>query len=241
MSNEMNEQEQQTSDETINDETTTANTDEAGVDITQTKAYQGILRDLKGERSKRQELEQSVEALHEQLQQDAGKQTEEEKIDDEDLLTVGQFRKLQEKEKKAKAAEEQKSQRTALDRKFLSSEEQARTEFTAEKMGSGLDFDTVLENGFKAMATKNPAYWQVVVNSDNPAREAYEIGLRHPDIAKKHESFRGSKLLEGLNKGKNYSRTSGGGGGADMNDISKLSELPESELLKQIQAAGDSD
>ena len=74
----------------------------------------------------------------------------------------------------------QKEKEAAVDKSFL----KAKEKMTEEKMGKGLDFDSVWEAA-KREIEKNPGYKAVILNDKNPGEKAYEIGLLDPIIAKR--------------------------------------------------------
>ena len=73
-----------------------------------------------------------------------------------------------------------KEKEEAVDLSF----DKARKLKTEEKMGKGLDFDSVWE-GAKRYLKDNPSYKGVILSAKNPGEKAYEIGLLDPDIAKR--------------------------------------------------------
>ena len=81
------------------------------------------------------------------------------------------------KEKQNMTAKEKEA---AVDKSFA----KAKKDMTEEKMGKGLDFDSVWEAA-KREIEKNPGYKAVILNDENPGEKAYEIGLKDPVIAKR--------------------------------------------------------
>ena len=73
-----------------------------------------------------------------------------------------------------------KQKEAAVDKSFA----KAKKDMTEEKMGKGLDFDSVWEAA-KREIEKNPGYKAVILNDENPGEKAYEIGLKDPVIAKR--------------------------------------------------------
>ena len=73
-----------------------------------------------------------------------------------------------------------KQKEAAVDKSFA----KAKKSLTEEKMGKGLDFDSVWE-GAKRYLKDNPSYKAVIVGSENPGEKAYEIGMLDPVIAKR--------------------------------------------------------
>lgn len=220
-----------------------------GFQVSETKEFKGLLADKTSETRRRQALEEDNSALQTQLNEAnsrlaATSQPEGEPGDDtdpDDFPTFKDLDKVLDAREKRNQAAKQKESRLDEDRRFVASEQQAKTELTVKSQGEGLDFDSVIADGFRAMVKTNPAYMQVVMGSPNPAREAYEIGLRHPDVAARLETVRNAKLLEQINK--NPTRVPGGGGSSEDSgpagdNISALLQLPESELLKLVEDGG---
>jgi len=73
-----------------------------------------------------------------------------------------------------------KEKEAAVDASFA----KAKEKMTEEKMGKGLDFDSVWE-GTKRYLKDNPSYRVVITGDKNPGEKAYEIGLLDPVIAKR--------------------------------------------------------
>jgi len=75
-----------------------------------------------------------------------------------------------------------KQKEAAVDKSFAN----AKKSMTEEKMGKGLDFDSVWEGAKRFLAIKsNASYKAVITSADNPGEKAYEIGLLDPIIAKR--------------------------------------------------------
>jgi len=73
-----------------------------------------------------------------------------------------------------------KQKEAAVDKSFA----KAKEKMTEDKMGKGLDFDSVWEAA-KRQIEENPGYKAVILNDKNPGEKAYEIGLLDPVIAKR--------------------------------------------------------
>ena len=93
-------------------------------------------------------------------------------------------KELKEELKKEYIADKQNMTKEEKEAAIEASFEDARGTMTEEKMGKGLDFDSVWE-GTKRMLVKKPALKAVVTSAKNPGQEAYEIGLTDPTIAKR--------------------------------------------------------
>lgn len=205
---------------------------------------------LQESRAETKRMREQLDTVQAQLNSLANRETpggpteEPLKFEKDDLTTYGNVEAIIKRELKEFGKQIQGFQQTSVDRQVASAEERARKEFTAEKMGDGLDFDTVLD-AFKTMIAKNPAYLQVALNSADPAKEAYELAVSlHPEIRKRVKAAENARLLEEMNKNNRGPRTPRGGGGSqapeqvDRNTFEALVALPESELLKMA-ARGD--
>ena len=146
--------------------------------------------------AERIELEKRIKDLEESLNQ---KQEESIEGDPEDVATIDLLKKAVNHLKKEIAnakkelqemyvAEKTKEKQTERDTFIQKSVEKARKEYTEEKYGKGLDFDSVLE-GTQRMVKENPGYAQVIANAPNPGEIIYKIGLNDPIIAKRYEAY----------------------------------------------------
>jgi len=155
------------------------------------KRLKGILADLQDERKRRSiseervaELEGRIEELEEALEEKVEKEPSSEK--DDEWLTLGKAKKVLEEILAKREAEYEGRiadlEASILSNRFKASEDDARKSYSPEKVGEELCYDKVIDNGFAELIKDNPAYKAVVVNSANPAEEAYKIGLTHPNF-----------------------------------------------------------
>ena len=206
--------------------------------------FKGVIRDMQQERKSRQTMEEQLTATREentlyaeQLAKMKNTDDEEEEEDDDDdgFLTKKQAREMLDKAisqgKEASAAQ----RASEVQMRMRDSEEKAKAELTADKVGEGLDYDTVIREGYAKMVKKNPAYHQVVLNSENPAEEAYRIGLLEPSMSKKVDTRKNDEFVGKL-------RTEGGRGIpkaslAALNEeesYEQLLKMPESEIERSL-------
>jgi len=157
------------------------------------KRIKGILAELREERKRRSiseerqtELEERIDELEELLEE--GKETKEEPSTEEEgeFLTKGTAKKLLE-DVLAKRESEFQGRLAVIEWEMLQdrlkvSEDAVMEQYSPEKVGEDLCYDKVIEQGFTKLLKENPGYRQVVLNSPNPAKEAYKIGLTHPDF-----------------------------------------------------------
>lgn len=125
-----------------------------------------------------------------------------------------------------------KQKEAAVDRSFESS----RKSKTEEKMGKGLDFDSVWEAA-KRVIEKNPGYKAVILSDPNPGEKAYEIGLLDPVIAK-----RNALMKKNFSDPKRISKL-----GLDSTDIpnnyfsqERVSKMSEKEIEANLPAIRES-
>jgi len=213
-----------------------------GFDIMQTKEAKGLVKDVQAERQRRQQLEEQIGSLQQQLtdlnlqlaDRAKSKEDTDDELDDDDVLTVAEARKLFAKVREQDKAQVQKNEQEALSRRYMESEETARAELTAEKMGEGLDYDTVLREGGSHLTKGDKIN---INNSPDPAREAYECCLRRsPMLRKRSEAVRNARLVDKLKEGS----TPKGSGGGDVSELGaeydRFMSMPEAELEKQLRA-----
>lgn len=209
-----------------------------------TPEFKGLLSDKTSETKRRQSLEEDNQRLNEQLdlliKEKGTSPSEEDELkgkSDEDYITVGDAKKLLKGAMDEGKTVEAKKQQATLQNKLATSEEKAKAELTVEKVGKGLDYSSVLE-GYKRMIAKNPGRQQAVFNSDDPAMEAYRIGLRDPEIAKLVDAKKNAKLLDDLTKkGGGTPKVSGGGGiSLEEKSYEELLAMEKTDLEKSLRA-----
>ena len=235
MSDELEEQvnnDNDDSEESVSDATpSSAPAAPRDADITNTAAYRGVIADLQSERQRRQELQAEIERIK-------AEKAESELFDDEDgddLVTKSKLDKYLEMREKRLEDSRAKAEEERRTRALNESDVKARREMTAEVMGEGLDYASVMAAG---MANLKKGDRQNIAEADDPAKEAYELCLlRTPELRKRAESHRNSKLLSKISeKSAKAGETFGGLG--DMigpSQVDKLAELPDSELYKMLE------
>ena len=201
-------------------------------------------------------LRRENEALQVQLAQALGtrstsldeKRDDDFDMDDDDLLTVAQFKKLQTANEKKRQEQQERERQAQIDAKYQQAEAKAKRELTIEKCGDGLDYVTVLEEG-KSFLTKGDLL--NIQNADDPAREAYDACLRrNATLYDRAEAQRNQTLVSKLNDDVNGPRRKTGSRkpGADeldddqqiltADEFTALADLPDSELEKMIMERG---
>jgi hypothetical protein len=191
--------------------------------------FSGLLADKQAEVRKRQEAEKRVAELHEQLSQFQTRPSRETEGTDEDSkpLTIAQFRKLMDEQRKA-------DQENAFALRQAESDRKAVSELTAETCGEGLDYASVTAVGEKNLTEGDKL---AIRQADNPAMEKYRrCILLTPELAEKQEAIRTSRLLEKIKL--NGRVPASGGGGSEKNitasDVSKMSEEELDRLAENL-------
>ena len=172
----------------------------ADADVSHTKAFRGLMADKQTETGRRQTLEEENARLREEMTaaQKAETNDDTNMADGDDLLTVSQLNKLlDDREKKAQVTA-QKAKEAEVSRKFVESEQKAKDELTADKVGAGLDFSSVLEAGKANLTDGDRLNIQSV---PNPAKEAYDACIRRtPSLQKLQKTAQNSSFIAELNK-----------------------------------------
>ncbi len=210
----------------------------------------GILADLQEERRRRREAEErlkELEAMMEALNEMEEEETADEgklDLDEADVLTVKDAKRLLGKEIEAVKKELLNIKQAYISEKLRLSEESVREKYSPDKVGEELSYDKVIEEGFRELVKENPAYREVVLNSPNPAEEAYRLGLTHPkfrEILLRKES---EKVIDQITKEKPKTGVKAGGGKGTNIDVSQLSldellKLPAEKLYELEKRGGE--
>ena len=211
------------------------------------KKIAGLYDDLKSERERRQALEgtvqsltKSAEELKESIEDLKGKKDDEElQLNDDDVITVAQAKKMFEKqlnniEDRLNDNDQTTAQQTIAQR-FVSSEKEAKEKYTETSVGKDYAYETVMK-AFKELVADKPYYKDVIRNSEDPAQEAYELTI---SLHKKYKGKTNQKvadtLLDNLNDPKKPKTggASGGGASGDLPDdltVDELLDMPADKL-----------
>jgi len=220
------------------------------------KAFNGIRKELTHERERRRQAEDDLRALNLRIAElEKAKATvpvadELSGYDDDDVVAAKDLRTVLQRQKELeKRLEEQDTymrEKEHMEKvKYIQTcEEKARKQYSKENVGE-YDYDTVRLNGFMPMAQANPDLLRIVMNSENPADEAYKIGLTRlvdpytliaGKVATPQQAKRPSVAPKTLG-----SVPASGGARAELNadslserDISKLSDKDLDRLLSKM-------
>lgn len=209
----------------------------------QEKQIRGLLTDLKEEREKRHTSEAKTEELNERIEaleitlEELNKTT----ISDEGFTgSPAEIKALVSQEVAAKEKafkDELANLRTQILSDRLKLSEKATIEkYSPSKVGEEFAYEKVIKEGLQELIKQNPSYKEVVLRSDNPAEEAYRIGLTHPKFQALLEKKGAQGIVEQLTKLKPKTGV-GSAAGATGIDVSKTSiedlmKLKDSELDK---------
>lgn len=191
--------------------------------------FSGLLADKQAEVKKRQDLERQLSEVTANQNQDANPAPRENGVvsgDDERPMTVGEFRKLMAEQRKIDAD-------SAFVVREAKSREAALTEYTAEKCGEGLDFESVIAAGQMSLTEGDR---QAIRQAKDPAAEKYRrCVMLSPELQQKCEAFRTSNLLEKI---KLTGRVPAAGAAVVNASPEDVSVMSEEELDKLAQSLG---
>lgn len=203
-------------------------TENSGTEVKTYSAEQfgGLLADKQAEVRKRQDAEKRAADVESQLAAFKAAQSRPDANDDNRPLTVAEFRKLLDEQRKA-------DQQNAFALRQSECERLAAAELSAEKCGEGLDFTSVITLGEKNLTEGDKL---AIQQAKDPAKEKYRRCLMlTPELMEKAEAVKTSRLLETI---KLTGKVPPAGGGADVTppttDISKLSDAELDKLAESI-------
>ena len=200
---------------------------ESKSDVTETKTYseeqfKGLLADKQAEVKKRQDAEKQIAELQ-------GKLTEskpaEEAGGDDRALTVSEFKQLMAEQRKADADSEFNLRQAA-------STQNAMSEFTADKCGDGLDFNSVVSAG-ESNLTEGDLL--AIRKAKDPAAEKYRRCVMLTDeLTGKAETYRTSQMLEKVKLTGKVPASGSVGSDVSTSDISKMSQEELDSLAESL-------
>jgi hypothetical protein len=203
---------------------------ESKSDVTETKTYseeqfKGLLADKQAEVKKRQDAEKQIAELQGKLTEALPLKSPAETGGDDRALTVSEFKQLMAEQRKADADSEFNTRQAA-------STQNAMTEFTAEKCGDGLDFQSVVSAG-ESNLTEGDLL--AIRKAKDPASEKYRRCIMLTDeLAGKAETYRTSQMLEKVKLTGRVPATGGADTGVTTDDIGKMSEEQLDQLAESL-------
>ncbi len=201
---------------------------ESKSDVTETKTYsedqfKGLLADKQAEVKKRQDAEKQIAELQGKLTE--AKPEASAAAGDDRALTVSEFKQLMAEQRKADADSEFNTRQAA-------STQNAMSEFTAEKCGDGLDFQSVVSAG-ESNLTEGDLL--AIRKAKDPAAEKYRRCIMLTDeLAGKAETYRTSQMLEKVKLTGRVPATGGADTGVTTDDISKMSQEQLDQLAESL-------
>lgn len=230
--------------------------EESGFDWNKHPSIEGMIKDSQKERDLRHNVEDQIQKLRDEnelLQNelaDVNKEepenkgeTELEKLADGDFITAKQAKDMLEKAAKKGEVAMEEQEKVNLKSHLSKSEIATKEIFTAEKVGEGLDYETVIEQGWKPAVKKNPGLAQAMIRAEKPAEFAYLHGLQQPIFKSLVDEKRNQKLVEELNK--NPGSPKGGGGvpegsivDSNFEALLEKSDLELDAMLQEAEETG---
>ena len=210
-----------------------AEKNDAGAEKTEPKVYSeeqfsGLLADKQAEVKKRQELERKLTEVNANQNQDTTPPPGEnggKSPDDDRPMTVGEFKRLMVEQRKSDADAEF-TVRQARSRKA------ALSEYTAEKCGEGLDFESVIAAGEMSLTEGDRL---AIRQAKDPAAEKYRrCVMLNPELRQKAEALRTSNLLEKIKLTGRVPATGSAEVNATADDVSRMSEEELDKLAESL-------
>jgi hypothetical protein len=205
-------------------------TENSGTEVKTYSAEQfgGLLADKQAEVKKRQDAEKRAADVEAQLAAFKAAQSKPDAGNDDNRpLTVAEFRKLLDEQRKA-------DQQNAFALRQAESERLALAELNAEKCGAGLDFTSVIALGEKNLTEGDKL---AIQQAKDPAKEKYRRCLMlTPELTEKAESVKTSRLLETIKLTGKVPPT--GGGSETTATPTDLSKMTDQELDRLAETLG---
>lgn len=173
--------------------------------------HKGVISDLTSERQKRHDAEYNFSQSQAQMDslkrenEKYKKEAEDKEIkksvivgEDEDILTKKDGRDIESKVmssiEKAQKIVKDKQDNEGYQKNYNKSEIAARTKY-ADLKDIGLDYETVKQSALLRIRGREHRQLDIF-QSDNPAQELYDEGLKDPEIKKKLELAKNEKILD---------------------------------------------
>ena len=190
--------------------------------------FNGLLADKQAEVKKRQDLERQLAEVNAEQNQDTALTPGENGgngPDDDKPITVGEFRRLM-SEQRERDADAEFTVRQAKSR------EAAVKEYTAEKCGEGLDFESVIAAGEMNLTEGDRL---AIRQAKDPAAEKYRrCVMLNPELQQKCEAVRTSNLLEKIKLTGRVPATGSAETNVSVDDVSRMSEEELNRLAESL-------
>ena len=210
-----------------------AEKNDAGEEKSEPKVYSeeqfsGLLADKQAEVKKRPELERQLAEVNANQNQDTTPTPGENggnTPDDDRAMTVGEFKRLMVEQRKSDADAE-------FTVRQARSREAALAEYTAEKCGEGLDFESVIAAGEMSLTEGDRL---ALRQAKDPAAEKYRrCVMLSPELSQKAEALRTSNLLEKIKLTGRVPATGEADVTATADDVSRMSEEELDKLAESL-------
>lgn len=172
--------------------------------------HKGVINDLQSERTKRHDAEykfsqyqtrmDSLTKENEKLKRESEEKERKKSViegDDEDVLTKRDGREIEKKAissiEKAQKLVKERDDKEKYDKNYQRTEVSARTKYATRKE-IGLDYDTVKQAALLRIRGRQHKQLDIY-QSENPAEELYEEGLKDPEIKAKLKLAENEKIL----------------------------------------------
>jgi len=199
----------------------------------------GIFDDLKTERQKRQELEQTLNANKRHIDDQRGDL----EIDDEEIIDGKRLKRV------LKVVSDNLNKRDVNNVEIRAAERVAMDEMRIQELSElnpkkyPIDYDEAIEE-FTKLANADPSLWeqydaQKYKAGGRPAEFAYRLALREsPKFREVHEKRIREEVVDKLNEDKDPKKLKGGGSGAgktgDRLSDSDISNMTDAELAARL-------
>jgi hypothetical protein len=168
--------------------------------------FKGVVSDLAEHRQALRAAQEANRLLEERLAAIEARQAAPDEApaadpepDDDELLTVGQLRKMREADRKRDDEAAQSRAIAEMGQRLVVMQEEFTKTLPADESAGGLDLQSVIEQG---SANLSEGHKLAIRQSKNPVREAYELCiLANPALTEKRTALRNARLLASL-KGK---------------------------------------
>lgn len=175
--------------------------------------HDGVIKDLQGERTKRQDSEfkfsqsqtqiSSLIKENEELKRKSEEKESKKSViegEDEDILTKKDGRDIEKKVmtsiEKAQKIVKERDDKERYQKNYSKSEVAARTKY-ADRKDIGLDYEAVKQAALLRIAGREHRQLDIY-QSDDPAEELYQEGLKDPGIKEKLELAKNEKILDAM-------------------------------------------
>jgi len=207
--------------------------------IAKTSHFKGHAQQLRDTREALSQARNDLDLLSKTIgdREDEGK-VEDSALTDDSLMTYGEVKQIIEKEKVKLAEERQKHEKETLNKRILESEKLVHDKYAADKVPTGLDANTVLDEGLKWLQKNKPKLVEDALSSSNPAEAIYDYALKFvPKFEAIVKADQNAKYLDTIKNPRIRGGRSGTPDDIESNEYSsafmQLLNKPTSELIRE--------